>query len=300
MKKILVTGGAGLVGSHFVENYYQDSSNYTHILSPTKNELDITDQKSVENFFKLHKPDAVIHFAAFTDVSKAEEERNNKKAPCWIINVEGTANLIRAADYQPYFVHISTDTVFSGLKENPGPYGEDCPTEENPNLLSWYGWTKREAERVVTNNLKNSVILRIANPVRIKYEGKLDYVRKILRLYDTNKLYPMFDDQYLTLTYINEVTESLKILLERRMLGIYHVSSANVFTPYKLASLLIETARGKKGLIKPISLEGFLKDNQSRYPQYGGLKIEKTQSTLNLKFMSWEETIETLTKQLSA
>ena len=297
--KLLITGGNGLVGSHFVENYFTDLKSDFTILSPSKNELDTTDQKSVENFFKLHQPDAVIHFAAFTDVSKAEKQRNNKKAPCWIINVEGTANLIRSASYQPYFIQVSTDVVFSGRKESPGPYGENCPTEENPSLLSWYGWTKREAEKLVVNHLKNAAILRIANPVRAKYVGKLDYVRKIIKQFDEGKLYPMFKDQYLTLTYINEVTEALKVLLARKLPGIYHVSSVNVFTPYKLANLLIGRARGKKEFVKPISIESFLKDNPSRYPQYGGLKVEKTQSELNLKFMRWEETISLLAKQLS-
>lgn len=293
--KLLITGGNGLVGSHFVENY----SGALTILSPGREELNITDQKSVDNFFNLHKPNAIVHFAAYTDVSKSEEQRNNKNAPCWTINVEGTANLIKSASYQPYFIYTSTDVVFSGRKQNPGPYAEDHSTEENSNFLSWYGWTKREAEQLIINNLKNAAILRIANPVRAKYKDKLDYVRKILQQFDMGKLYPMFDDQYLTLTYINEITEALKILLEKRFSGIYHVTSANVFTPFKLANLLIEKARGKKAFVKPISIESFLKDNPSRYPHHGGLKVEKTQKTLNLKFRNWEEVIEILSKQLS-
>lgn len=297
--KILVIGGNGLVGSHFVENYSQELKDDTTILSPTREEMDITNQESLENFFKLYKPDAIVHLAAFTNVPKAEEERNNKKAPCWIVNVEGTANLIRAASYQPYFIYISTDVVFSGSKDNPGPYEEDCPTEENPKLLSWYGWTKREAEKIVINNLGNGAVLRIANPVRVKYDGKLDYVRKILNLYDMGKIYPMFNNQYLTLTYINEITQCLELLLAKKLPGIYHVSSTNIFTPFKLANLLIEKARGKRGVVKQTSIEGFLKNNLSRYPQYGGLKVEKTQKILKLRLNKWEETIEILAKQLS-
>lgn len=297
--KILITGADGLVGSHFVENFGKSLNDNDIILCPTTEELDITDKKLVENFFKQHKPDSVIHFAAFTDVDKAEEQRNNKKASCWIINIEGTANLIGALSYQPYFIYISTDTVFSGLRTNPGPYNEDYPTEENPNLLSWYGWTKREAEKLIVNNLKNAAILRIANPVRAKYKIKLDYVRKIIDLYDMGKLYPMFYDQYLTLTYINEVTKALMVLLEKRLSGIYHVSSINVFNPYKLANLLLEKVSGKRNIVKPTSIEGFLKDNPCRYPQYGGLKVEKTQKILNLNFMSWEEIILDIAKQLS-
>ncbi len=289
--KILVTGGNGLVGSHFIENY-------PDVLSPTVNELDITDKKSIEIFFKLHTPEVIIHFAAFTDVTAAEEQRNNKNAPCWIVNVEGTANLIRAVHPDTYFISISTDVVFSGRKENPGPYSEDDSPEENPDFLSWYGWTKKEAEKLVMNNLKNASILRISNPSRAKYAPKMDYVRKILKLYDTGKLYPMFNDQYLTLTYINEVTETLKALLAKRSTGIFHTSSVNIFTPYKLANYLIEKARGIKNAVKPISIEGFLKDSPIRYPQYGGLKVEKTQKILNLKFLKWEETVEILAKQL--
>lgn len=297
--KILVTGGNGLVGSHFIENYSLGLSKDLTLLCPTKEELDITNKESVGNFFKLQNPDVIIHFAAFTDVSKSEEQRNNKNAPCWIVNVGGTANLIKSCKDQVYFIYISTDVVFSGQKDNPGPYAEDYPTEVDPNLLSWYGWTKREAEQVIKNNLKNAAILRIANPVRAKYQDKLDYVRKILKQFDTGKLHHMFDDQYLTLTYINEVTEALKVLLERRLTGIFHVSSTNVFTPYQLASLLIEKTRGKKGFVKSTSIESFLKDNPARYPQYGGLEVEKSQALLNLKFMNWEEIIDTLAKQFS-
>lgn len=296
--KILVTGGHGLVGSHFVQN----SSNLNDtILSPTQEELDITDLNSVMNFFKLQSPDAVVHFAAFTDVSVAEEQKNNKKAPCWIINVEGTANLVKAASQNHmYFIHISTDVVFSGLASNPGPYPENHPPEEDSNSLSWYGWTKKEAEKIVRNNLQDASIVRIANPVRAKYSQKLDYVRKILKAFDDNKLYPMFSDQYLTLTYIDEVTESLKILLENKLSGIFHVSSTNIFTPFKLANYLIEKARGKKEAVQPNSIKKFLKNNPSRYLQYGGLKVDKTQNLVNLKFKTWEEIIDSLVKQLSA
>lgn len=290
--KILVTGGNGLVGSHFVEHY-------SDVLSPSANELDVTDKKSIENFFNKHAPEVIIHFAAFTDVTTAEEERDNINAPCWIVNVKGTANLIKAVNKSSFFIYVSTDSVFSGLKNDPGPYREDYPTEENPNRLSWYGWTKNQAEKLVTENLKNTAILRISNPSRAKYTPKLDYVRKILKLYDTDKLYPMFNDQYLTLTYINEVTEALKALLAKRLIGIFHTSSVNVFTPYKLANYLIEKARGIKNAVEPISIESFLKDNPARYPQYGGLKVEKTQKILNLKFLRWAETIEILAKQWS-
>lgn len=290
--KILVTGGAGLVGSHFVENSPK-------VLSPTRKELDVTNITSVENFFKLNNPDIIVNFAAYTNVSKAERESNNKNAPCWIINVAGTANLIRVAKKSSYFIHISTDNVFSGEKNDPGPYDENHPTEKNLNLVSWYGWTKKEAEDLIKNNLANFAIVRISNPVRAKYSLKLDYTRKILSLFDQSKLYPMFDDQYLSLTYIDEVTKVLKVLIDQKLTGIFHISSVNLFTPHKLANFLVEKARGVKNAVNPVSIEEFLNKNPSRYPQYGGLKVKKTQQKLNLKFNTWEEIIIDLVKQWS-
>lgn len=295
--RLLITGAGGLVGSHFVENFKRSDQDI--IFTPDRNALDITNEKSVMDFFTLNKPDTIIHFAAFTDVSLAEKQRDDKNTPCWIVNVEGTANLIRATDPSTYFIHISTDVIFPASRVNPGPYREGDRPAQDPNLVSWYGWTKKEAEDIVTSR-KNSVILRISNPVRAKYESKLDYIRKILSLFDTNKLYPMFDDQYLTLTFIDEVTESLKILLTKKLSGIYHVSSINVFTPYKLATYLLEKARNKKQIVKPISIEEFLRDNPGRYPQFGGLNVEKTQKDLEIEFRTWEEIIDALVKQWSA
>jgi len=296
--KILVTGGNGLVGSHFIENYPNALGNT--VLSPNREQLDITMLDSVENFFKLHNPDVVIHFAGFTDVSKAEDERDNKGGACWTTNVGGTSNLVKAAGKKSaFFIFISTDNVFSGNKQNPGPYYEDFPIEENSNLLSWYGWTKAEAENIVKTTLANFVILRISNPIRARYDLKLDYARKIINLFDQDKLYPMFEDQYLTLTYINEVTEILKIILEKWLTGIFHVSSKNLFTPYKLANFLIEKARGKKQAVRPISIEDFLKINPSRYPHYGGLKVDRTEKLLDLKLNTWEETLTAIVKQWS-
>lgn len=146
--------------------------------------------------------------------------------------------------------------------------------------------------------MENYAILRISNPVRAVFEQKTDYVRKILKLYDEDKLYPMFSDQYLTLTYINEVTKVLQILLEKRQTGIFHTSSSNVFTPFKLVTYLIEKVRGAKNAVQPATIEHFLKNNPLRYPQHGGLKVKKTEDALGLKFMTWEEIIDDLAKQL--
>jgi dTDP-4-dehydrorhamnose reductase len=300
--KVYVTGSAGLVGSRFVELF---SSDYD-FLTPEIGELSILDYKSLDDFFKRSKFSAVVNFAAFTDVSAAENERDNKEGNCFKVNVLGVENLAKLCKkHRRFLIHISTDMVFPGSKDYPGPYSEDSVPESYSKRLTWYGFTKAEAERVIESILgKDAAILRIIYLVRAKFEGKLDYLRKPLKLFDEGKLYPMFNDQQVSIAFIEEVSEAINIILKKGARGVFHTSSCDTSTPYELVSYLLEKARGVKGAVIPSSIHEFIKkqkeanlDNpfiEVRYPIYGGLKVEKTESKLGIKFSSWREIIDKL------
>ena len=140
MKKILITGGAGFIGSHvvrrFVNNYpqyeivnldlltyagnlanlkdIQDKSNYRFI------KADITDALEMNNLFKTENFDAVIHLAAESHV-----DRSIANPTAFVMtNVIGTVNLLNAAriywkeNYENRrFYHVSTDEVYGALGE---------------------------------------------------------------------------------------------------------------------------------------------------------------------------------------
>ena len=218
--KVYVTGSAGLVGSRFVELF---SSDYD-FLTPEIGELSILDYKSLDDFFKRSKFSAVVNFAAFTDVSAAENERDNKEGNCFKVNVVGVENLAKLCKkYKRFLIHISTDMVFPGSKDYPGPYSEDSVPESDSERLTWYGFTKAEAERVIESILgKDAAILRIIYPVRAKFEGKLDYLRKPLKLFDEGKLYPMFNDQQVSIAFIDEVSEAIDVILKEGIRGVFH------------------------------------------------------------------------------
>ena len=300
--KVYVTGSAGLVGSRFVELF---SSDYD-FLTPEIGELSILDYKSLDDFFKRSKFSAVVNFAAFTDVSAAENERDNKEGNCFKVNVLGVENLAKLCKkYKRFLIHISTDMVFPGSKDYPGPYSEDSVPESDSKRLTWYGFTKAEAERVIESILgKDAAILRIIYPVRAKFEGKLDYLRKPHKLFDEGKLYPMFNDQQVSIAFIDEVSEAIDVILKEGIRGVFCASSCDTSTPYDLVSYLLEKARGVKGAVIPSSIHEFIKkqkeanpDNsfvEVRYPIYGGLKVEKTESKLGIRFSSWREIIDRL------
>ena len=202
--KILVIGASGLVGSRFVELY----KNSGQLLTPDEKKLDITDSSSIERFIRGNFDiDVIVNFAAFTDVAGAEKERppahkasgpggGKEKGLAWKLNVESAENIAKIAKkYNIFLIHISTDFVFLGTKDNPGPYKEDARLPRFSKKISWYGWTKLEGERVVRKNQPYSAIVRITYPFRASpYPEKIDSARKILELFDNGSLYPLFTD----------------------------------------------------------------------------------------------------------
>lgn len=291
--KVLVTGSSGMVGSRFVELY---KDKYT-LLTPEIGKLDLTVRKAVRLYIEQNEPNVIVHFAAFTDVSAAEKERGNKKGLCWKVNVGATRNLVKAINPKiTHFIHISTDMVFSGGKKDPGPYEEGHKLESDSDKLTWYGYTKKIAEDVVKKVLgRNCSILRLIYPVRAGFDKKLDpQVRGRLKLFDESKLYPLFDDQFLSITDVDEVCLALGKIIGQRAFGVFHASSKDTTTPYELGIYLIKKARGRENVVEKGFLDEYISKSGSsiRWPKYGGLRVKTTQARLGIKFSTWKQIVD--------
>ncbi len=297
---ILVTGSDGLVGSRFLEI----SGQKKFFVCPSQKELDITDPNDIKNMLSSYEFKAIVNFAAYTDVGKAEDERGKKESTPWQVNVEGVKNIASAVKphlEKIHFIQISTDMVFPGNEKDPGPYEESHPIGKKPEDLTWYGYTKAQGEQKLRDILGNgATVLRIIYPVRTKFENKSDYIRKPLQLFDSGSLYPLFSDQQVSVTFIDELCEVLDKIIEKDERGTFHASSENITTPFELISEVIEKVRGVKNAATPISLSDFLSQKgmpEYRYPRYGGLKIGETEKKLNYKFRTWKEIVSELVSQ---
>lgn len=296
MKKILIIGASGMVASRVV-----DLMKGKYELTPSDEKtLDITNTESVNSFFDLNTFDVVVNFAAFTNVDAAEKESGDENGIAWKLNVEAPRFLAKKCQEKNIFlIHISTDFVFSGTKENPGPYSEDSLLPENNDGIGWYGWTKNRAEKAVTDSGCRNAIVRYGYPFRAaEFEAKKDWARNLINLYNEQKLYPLFTDQVQSVIFIDDIAKPLSKIIDEEMQGVFHLVSEDTTTPFEIGSYLLEKYANKKVDLQKGSIIEFLKaPGRTPRPVFGGLQTNITEEKLGIKFRTWKEMIDEFTEQ---
>ncbi len=154
-KKILVTGGAGFIGSEFVRqgvkkghdivvidklSYAGDPERLKEVSGLIKfHKVDVTDRKKVENIFRKSKPEIVVHWAAESHVDRSIADAT----PFLDTNIKGTQVMLDVSRKSGIekFINISTDEVYGELGED-GEFFETTPL--NPN--SPYSVSKASAD----------------------------------------------------------------------------------------------------------------------------------------------------------
>lgn len=288
-----VVGSSSMVGSRFC----QLSTSFNLIKADLKGpiQIDITQKASVDNFFKTYDFEWLILFSAFTDVDEAEKQRGDKNGLCYQINVGGTASVVDACkNSNRKLIFISTDFVFDGQN---GPYSEESRPGGDLSKVSWYGLTKIEAEDLIKKELSDYLILRIAYPYRGRFSAKDDIAKRILRLYRSGQLYPMFTDQIITPTFIDDIAQAVKLLTSSGQEGIFHLASPRPTTQFELAKEVIKIFGGDLSLLKSGSIIEFLKNSvHTPRPINGGLKVDKIMA-LGFEPTGWQAGIKIIYEQ---
>ena len=278
MLKIAITGSTGLVGSRIQELLYHDFI----FLPLLQSKIDITDQKSVEDFCAQNDFDLMLHLAAYTPVDQAEKDKDLATK----INKIGTQNLFNAVyKKKKKFVYISTDFVFDG--EHP-PYYEDS----KPNPKGVYGKTKYEGEKIVGSD---GMIVRISYPYRAEFEKKEDLVRSIQSYLEEGKALRMIGDTQITPTFIDDIAFALKHLLTNYSPEIYHIVGSQSLSPYEVGLKISDVYGLDKTLIKKTTYDEFYKDNDIRPKQ----SVIKSRKNTFWEMKSFDEGLKELKKQAS-
>jgi dTDP-4-dehydrorhamnose reductase len=216
--RILITGAQGMLGHDVLRVGERAGHELIAIDLP---ELDITDERAVEEFFERERPDGCVNCAAWTDVDGAESKEDLARA----VNATGAGNLARAAaEIGVQLLHISTDYVFDGAAPldaagRERPYVESDPTGPR----SVYGQTKLEGEQQVLGASAKHTVVRTAWLYGV--DGK-NFVDTMLRLGGEREAVQVVDDQVGSPTWSGHLAPAVLGLLEREVSGLVHLTGA--------------------------------------------------------------------------
>lgn len=211
-----------------------------------RKDLDITDLEQVMKIVRLHKPQAIIHLAAETDVDLCDRDPRH----AYKVNSVGTYNIARAAkDVGAKLVYVSTAGVFDGEKD--GPYAE----MDMPNPKNFYGKSKHQGELIVRAMLDDYIIARACWMFGGGLRQDKKFVSKIIKQLDKEEIKAV-DDAYGSPTFGKDLVEALKRLLKENAIGIFHLSNEGACSRYEVAKFIIETLKPNVKLI-PVGLDHF-------------------------------------------
>ena len=238
--KILVTGAKGMLGQDLCPILEDEDFD---VIETDVDTLDITNPENIDAVFGEYAPDFVIHCAAYTNVDKAEDE----KELAFKINAQGTENLAKACKKLDIpILYISTDYVFDGTKK-----GKYLPTDKT-NPINVYGASKLAGEEAVRKNEKHYIT---RTSWLYGHHGK-NFVETMISLKDKEEL-KVVDDQIGCPTWTVELADAIvKIITEEMPFGTYHTCGSGHTSWYGFAQKIFELY-GAKVNLKPCTTDEF-------------------------------------------
>ncbi|WP_298355032.1 NAD(P)-dependent oxidoreductase [Runella sp.] len=298
MKTILITGSNGLLGQKLVELLIQQSTIKVIATARGENRLpftegydyysmDITKQDEVVSVIEKTLPDAIIHGAAMTNVDQCESE----KEACWSQNVtavEYIAEVCRKHDI--FLCHVSTDFIFDGAA---GPYTEEG--EANP--LSFYGWSKYAAEKLVQHSGLRWAIARTVLVYGIAYDmSRSNIILWVKKSLEDGKNIKVVTDQWRTPTLAEDLAMGCYLIANQEAEGIFNISGKDLLTPYEMAIMTADYFELDKSLIAQADSSTF--SQPAKRPARTGFVLDKARSILGYEPRSFTEGIAILAGQL--
>ncbi|ADQ14090.1 dTDP-4-dehydrorhamnose reductase [Halanaerobium hydrogeniformans] len=240
--KVFLTGGTGQLGSALINLLRDKNIEYS---APTRKELDLKNKEKIKCSISKYKPDIIIHSAAYTNVEKAELEKDL----AYKVNVESTKWIAKSVkEIDAKLLYISSDYVFDGKKE------EAYENYDLPNPINYYGLTKYLGEKQIKTITDKAFIIRTS---WLYGKNGNNFVKNILKLTKSNQKIKVIDDQIGSPTYTNDLAELILNIMKTKKYGIYHAVNEGFCSWYHFA-LEIVRAKNIKVNVKAIKSEKFI------------------------------------------
>ncbi|MGA9048755.1 MAG: dTDP-4-dehydrorhamnose reductase [Dehalococcoidia bacterium] len=284
--RVAVTGANGQLGCDVCTAF----SNSGHEVIPFDHDvLDITDFNLAKAKFEQTRPHLLVNTAAMHNVEACE----TMPLKAFEVNGIGARNLALLANELDFVLfHISTDYVFDGKKKTP--YIET----DYPLPINIYGNSKLCGENFIRSIAKKYFVFRVSglygtNPCRAK-KGT-NFIQMMLKLAKERKEVRVVDDEVLTPTFTEDISQQIVELSKVGHYGLYHVTAQGSCSWYTFAAKIFQLTGTQVNLLvaDPNEFAG-----KVARPKYSVLENSKLKE-LNMDIMPhWEEGLRKYLKKI--
>lgn len=277
-KTIALLGAAGMLGTEIATRLMQKGLAFESFDLP---QFDITDGTQLQRVAGNSR--IIINCAAYTDVEKAESERNL----AFRVNAEAAGWLGTFAKKAGVFVfHISTDFVFDGTLDRP--YVET----DRPNPINAYGASKLAGEKLLLESACKNCIIRVEWTYGPKGNN---FVRKLIALSKQKDRLQVVDDQTGSPTSTSEVAQVIVELLDKMPEGIFHFANSGYVNRFEMAKFIFAELNMPVELISCKSSDF---SSAAKRPLNSRFNCDKITSLLRRPITPWQIPLEKFLKQL--
>ena len=286
--KILLFGKSGQVGWELNRSLLP----LGNVVALGRQEADLSEPESLRNIVRRIRPDVVVNAAAYTNVEKAELDRDL----AYLVNAVAPGVLAEECQrLGAIMLHYSTDYVFDGTAHKP--YVED----DAPNPLNVYGRTKLDGEVNVREQCLKHLIVRCGWVYASRGSNFLRSTMELLKKQDTLHI---VDDQFGAPTCARYIADASACIIRSAMspgkinstklFGTYHLSSGGICSWYEFSKniiALLEKNRVSSQIeAQPISSDEY--KSATRRPSYSVLDCNKVSRVFAVRQVDWQDALE--------
>lgn len=256
------------------------------VASLGREDLDVADSDQLRAALRTHKADIVVNTSAYTNVDRAEIEKDI----AWKVNAEAPGIMMEELNkWKGTLIHFSTDYVFDGSKCSP--YVED----DTLNPINEYGRSKLAGENRIREIEGRYLILRTS---WVYAEDRQNFVSNVVKWATTQDTLRIVDDQVGSPTWARMLAEQTARLLFRRIIpdsiaentGVYHCAGKGAVSRYdltkKLLSLIPPHIKIKASEVIPAKSNDF--PSLASRPPYSALDCTKFEKAFDVSLPTWD------------
>lgn len=267
---ILLLGKTGQVGYEL----HRTLSPLGPITTPGREELDLTNEKAVENNLAECQPNLIVNAAAWTAVDAAETEQAQARR----LNAGLPEQLAQyAARNNVRLVHYSSDYVYPGTDTTP--WQETSPTGP----LSVYGQTKLQGDEAIQQSGADYLIFRTS---WIYSARGSNFMKTMLRLAESKPELNIVSDQIGAPTPARLIAQVTALAIHSRLeTGLYHLAPTGETSWHGFAKETFRVA-GKNTKANPIPTSDY--PTQAKRPLNSRMDVNKLENALNIQLPDWQ------------